>query len=152
MAKKTGEKRNSKKRDSNPMDFETSLQQLELIVTHLEDGNLGLSESLVQYEQGVKHLKHCYDLLQQTEQRIEILSGIDSEGRPITKPFEASDAAEEVLVIERGDFPGAKNLFGGILYSGVLAELIPEFWESAPIERKPLRAIESRPMKNIRNA
>ena len=41
----------------------------------------------------------------------------------------------EVLVIERGDFPGAKNLFGGILYTGVLAELIPEFWKSAPIER-----------------
>ena len=41
----------------------------------------------------------------------------------------------EVLVIERGDFPGAKNLFGGILYSGVLAELIPEFWKVAPIER-----------------
>jgi electron transfer flavoprotein-quinone oxidoreductase len=41
----------------------------------------------------------------------------------------------EVLVIERGDFPGAKNLFGGILYSGVLAELIPEFWKVAPVER-----------------
>ena len=41
----------------------------------------------------------------------------------------------EVLVIERGDFPGAKNLFGGILYTGVLAELIPGFWKSAPIER-----------------
>ena len=41
----------------------------------------------------------------------------------------------EVLVIERGDFPGAKNLFGGILYSGVLADLVPRFWEKAPIER-----------------
>ncbi len=41
----------------------------------------------------------------------------------------------EVLVIERGDFPGAKNLFGGILYSGVLAELVPDFWEEAPVER-----------------
>lgn len=41
----------------------------------------------------------------------------------------------EVLVIERGDFPGAKNLFGGILYSGVLDELIPGFWEEAPVER-----------------
>ena len=41
----------------------------------------------------------------------------------------------EVLVIERGDYPGAKNLFGGILYSGVLNELIPEFWKEAPVER-----------------
>ncbi len=44
-------------------------------------------------------------------------------------------AGVEVLVIERGDYPGAKNLFGGILYSGVLAELIPEFWNGAPVER-----------------
>ncbi len=44
-------------------------------------------------------------------------------------------AGVEVLVIERGDYPGAKNLFGGILYSGVLAELIPEFWTDAPVER-----------------
>jgi len=44
-------------------------------------------------------------------------------------------AGVEVLVIERGDFPGAKNLFGGILYSGVLAELVPEFWNEAPVER-----------------
>lgn len=44
-------------------------------------------------------------------------------------------AGIEVLVIERGDFPGAKNLFGGILYSGVLAEILPEFWKQAPIER-----------------
>ncbi|MFQ5744378.1 MAG: FAD-dependent oxidoreductase, partial [Acidobacteriota bacterium] len=41
----------------------------------------------------------------------------------------------EVLVIERGDFPGAKNIFGGILYSNVLHELVPEFWQEAPIER-----------------
>ena len=44
-------------------------------------------------------------------------------------------AGVEVLVIERGDFPGAKNLFGGILYSGVLAELVPGFWDEAPVER-----------------
>ena len=44
-------------------------------------------------------------------------------------------AEVEVIVIERGDFPGAKNLFGGILFTGVLAELIPEFWDAAPVER-----------------
>ncbi len=44
-------------------------------------------------------------------------------------------AGAEVLVLERGDFPGAKNLFGGILYTSVVNELLPEFWETAPIER-----------------
>lgn len=44
-------------------------------------------------------------------------------------------AGVEVLVLERGDFPGAKNLFGGILYTSVANELVPEFWKEAPIER-----------------
>ena len=41
----------------------------------------------------------------------------------------------EVLVLERGDYPGAKNLFGGILYTSVVNDLIPEFWNDAPVER-----------------
>lgn len=44
-------------------------------------------------------------------------------------------AGVEVLVLERGDYPGAKNLFGGILYTGVVNELLPEFWKEAPVER-----------------
>lgn len=44
-------------------------------------------------------------------------------------------AGVEVLVLERGDFPGAKNLFGGILYTSIVNELLPEFWETAPVER-----------------
>lgn len=44
-------------------------------------------------------------------------------------------AGVEVLVLERGDYPGAKNLFGGILYTSVLNELLPEFWKEAPVER-----------------
>ncbi len=40
-----------------------------------------------------------------------------------------------VVVLERGDQPGSKNLFGGILFTNVLGELIPDFLESAPLER-----------------
>lgn len=40
-----------------------------------------------------------------------------------------------VVVLERGDFPGAKNLFGGVLFTTVLHELIPEFWKEAPLDR-----------------
>lgn len=42
----------------------------------------------------------------------------------------------EVLILERGDTPGAKNLFGGILYATVINELVPDFWTIAPIERR----------------
>jgi len=39
------------------------------------------------------------------------------------------------LVLERGFYPGAKNMFGGVIYGRILEQLIPEFWEVAPIER-----------------
>ena len=44
-------------------------------------------------------------------------------------------AGLEVVVIERGAFAGAKNVMGGILYSQPTTELIPDFWEDAPLER-----------------
>lgn len=40
-----------------------------------------------------------------------------------------------VLLIERGEYPGAKNMFGGALFGSVLHELIPEYWRHAPVER-----------------
>ncbi|MDP7554937.1 MAG: FAD-dependent oxidoreductase, partial [Nitrospinota bacterium] len=40
----------------------------------------------------------------------------------------------DVVVLEKGESPGSKNLFGGILFTTVLNKLIPNFWESAPIE------------------
>jgi len=41
----------------------------------------------------------------------------------------------EVLVLERGEYPGSKNMFGGALYTEGLNQLIPDFWEEAPLER-----------------
>ncbi len=41
----------------------------------------------------------------------------------------------KVIVLERGEYPGSKNLFGGILYSTILTKLIPDFWKEAPVER-----------------
>jgi len=74
--------------------FEESLQQLEAIVAKLEDGKLGLADSLEQYEQGVQHLRACYEMLSQAERRIELVSGLDSAGRPRTEPFEDPGGAD----------------------------------------------------------
>lgn len=41
----------------------------------------------------------------------------------------------KVLLIERGEYPGSKNMFGGALFGEVLEELIPEYWKEAPVER-----------------
>jgi electron transfer flavoprotein-quinone oxidoreductase len=41
----------------------------------------------------------------------------------------------EVLVLERGDYPGAKNVTGGRLYVNPVRDLFPELWNTAPLER-----------------
>ncbi|TAL32346.1 MAG: FAD-dependent oxidoreductase [Spirochaetes bacterium] len=41
----------------------------------------------------------------------------------------------DVLVLERGDYPGAKNVSGGRLYLNPVRELFPDLWEKAPFER-----------------
>jgi exodeoxyribonuclease VII small subunit len=71
--------------------FEESLEELEKIVAELESGKLGLSEALARYEQGVQHLKGCQQLLERAERKIELLSGIDADGNPITQPFDDLD-------------------------------------------------------------
>jgi len=40
-----------------------------------------------------------------------------------------------VLQLERGEYPGSKNVQGAILYSDALEKLIPDFREDAPLER-----------------
>lgn len=40
-----------------------------------------------------------------------------------------------VLVIERGEYPGSKNVSGALLHSRGLSKLFPDFWEEAPVER-----------------
>ncbi len=52
-----------------------------------------------------------------------------------TAAYVLAKAGVEVLQVERGSYPGTKNVFGGILYTPVLNRLIPNFWEEAPVER-----------------
>ncbi len=41
-----------------------------------------------------------------------------------------------VVMVERGKYPGAKNMFGGLLHNTtVLNEMLPDFRERAPLER-----------------
>ncbi|MEM5372910.1 FAD-dependent monooxygenase [Paraburkholderia azotifigens] len=41
----------------------------------------------------------------------------------------------EVLQIERGEYPGSKNVQGAILYANALEQIIPDFRDHAPLER-----------------
>ena len=70
-------------------DFEKSLQQLEKIVSNMESGELGLEESLTQFEKGIKLAKNCQDTLANAELRVEQL--IEKNGLQQTIPFEDLD-------------------------------------------------------------
>lgn len=51
-------------------------------------------------------------------------------------------AGLQVALIERGEYPGAKNVSGAALYApDLLADLLPGYWEEAPIERFLTRRI-----------
>ena len=76
--------------------FEQALERLQAIVQELEQGELGLDKALARYEEGVKLLRRCHDALQKAERKIELLSGVDAEGRPISEPLDdASVPLEE---------------------------------------------------------
>jgi electron transfer flavoprotein-quinone oxidoreductase len=51
----------------------------------------------------------------------------------------ASKAGKSVLVVERGNFAGTKNMTGGRLYTHVLADLYPDYGTDAPLERRVAR-------------
>ncbi len=45
-------------------------------------------------------------------------------------------AGLDVALLERGAFPGEKNMFGGVLHRlTALEEFFPDFWDQAPLER-----------------
>ena len=50
--------------------------------------------------------------------------------------YVAASAGKSVLVVERGNYAGAKNMTGGRIYSHSLKEVFPDFESEAPLERK----------------
>ncbi|MCP8308952.1 MAG: FAD-dependent oxidoreductase [archaeon] len=45
-------------------------------------------------------------------------------------------AGLSVALLERGDYPGAKNMYGGAIYRWPVELIVPDFVEKAPIERR----------------
>ncbi|ALS24680.1 MULTISPECIES: FAD-dependent oxidoreductase [Paenibacillus] len=49
--------------------------------------------------------------------------------------YELAKAGVKVLLLERGEYPGSKNVMGGVLYRQMMEDVIPEFYKEAPLER-----------------
>jgi len=66
---------NAKQNNSiSKLGFEEAIKQLTGIVGKIEQGEIALQDSLGQYERGMALIKHCREILQKAEQRIEKIS------------------------------------------------------------------------------
>ena len=59
--------------------FEDSMERLEAIVAQLEKGECGLDQSLKLFEEGAKLAGQCEELLDQAEQKVNLLLANDRE-------------------------------------------------------------------------
>lgn len=60
-------------------DFEKTLAELDALVTRMEEGQMGLEESLAAFEKGISLTRECQQALQQAELKVQILTNADSE-------------------------------------------------------------------------
>ena len=59
--------------ETQQFDFETALDQLEALVSAMEEGELSLEESLQAFEKGVKLTRECQTALEKAEQKVQTL-------------------------------------------------------------------------------
>jgi len=71
--------KNEQKNDVSKLSFEEAIKKLTDIVSKIEKGQIPLQDSLNQYEKGMALIKHCRDILQKAEKRIEKISESDAE-------------------------------------------------------------------------
>ena len=72
------------------MTFEESIIRLEEILKQLEGDKVDLKTALSQYEEGVRLLKNCHEILESARQKIDILRGVGADGEPVVEPLDMS--------------------------------------------------------------
>ena len=81
--------------DADEPSFEDAMASLETIVRRLEQGGGPLEEALGDYSTAIGLLKTCNGRLENAERRVEILSGVDAQGNPVTRPIDDSESTLE---------------------------------------------------------
>jgi exodeoxyribonuclease VII small subunit len=84
------------------LSFEQALVELERVVEELEGGEISLAQGLARYEQGVKLLRECYQLLEQAQNRIELLNRVDADGHISSEPYAEGAQTLEEKAASRG--------------------------------------------------
>ncbi len=78
-------------------DFEKALSELESLVEQMEQGNMGLEESLKAFERGIVLTRSCQQALKEAEQKVQIL--LERDGKTDIEPL---DDAEESIEESQG--------------------------------------------------
>jgi exodeoxyribonuclease VII small subunit len=81
----------AKQASDKPPTFEEALAQLAGIVNAIEEGKTGLEDAVVEYEKGMKLIRHCRSILDAAEARVQQLQ-VAEDGKltpaPMTPPAE----------------------------------------------------------------
>jgi exodeoxyribonuclease VII small subunit len=77
----------AKKNQAVPKNFEEGMRELETILSDIEQGEMGVEESLTRYERGVFLIQHCRGVLNKAQEQIEAAA----QGGPV----KAEEPAEE---------------------------------------------------------
>ena len=85
--KNLGMKKINENLDVEKLTFEEAMQELETIVSSLENGSIELEESIKQYTRGIKLKKHCEEKLKEANAKIEEIT-IDKQGNIKKKIFD----------------------------------------------------------------
>ena len=67
--------------------FEEALEELERLVSSMEEGELSLENSMKAFEKGIKLTRECQTALQKAEQKVQILLNESGE----TQAFDVKD-------------------------------------------------------------
>ncbi|MBN1500370.1 MAG: exodeoxyribonuclease VII small subunit [Spirochaetes bacterium] len=76
--------------------FEDALFKLEEIASKLESGEMGLEESITNYEKGMELAKYCREKLDEAERKIEILQKTKKGEKPVKKEITIKDDTGEL--------------------------------------------------------
>ena len=72
-------------KQQSEFNFEEALEELERLVSSMEDGELSLEDSMKAFEKGIKLTRECQTALQKAEQKVQIL--LDESGETETFKF-----------------------------------------------------------------
>ena len=67
------------KKSPDKLTYEQAIDELEKIIERIEQGEVGLEDSLAEYRKGASLLKRCRSILDSAEQQIQELTAQESE-------------------------------------------------------------------------